>query len=115
MNTGSLINNLMGNPTTTAPEVGMGATVLLWSDRHAATVVEVITAKKIVIQQDKATRTDDLGMSDSQDYTYERDETAPKETYTLRKNGSWVRAGSPMKDGTRLRLGVRDEHYDFSF
>lgn len=50
MQYGSL-NNLMltgtkGQPT---PEVGMGATQLGWTDRHAYTIVEVINHRRIVV------------------------------------------------------------------
>mgnify|MGYP001576962564 CR=1 FL=1 len=35
--TGSLINHLMSGSKGAEPEVGMGATILGWSDRHPAT------------------------------------------------------------------------------
>lgn len=37
--TGSLINHLLSHSKEPAPAVGMGATILGWSDRHPATVV----------------------------------------------------------------------------
>lgn len=114
MTTGSLINTLMGAPADTTPKVGMGATILMWTDRHAATVIEVITPKKIVVQEDTATRTDNYGMSDAQSYDYTPNPNGVKRTFTLRKNGAWVMTGMAMQGGTRLRLGVRDEYYDYS-
>ncbi len=36
------------------PEIGMGVTEICYSDRHAYTIIEVITDKKIVVQQDLA-------------------------------------------------------------
>ncbi len=77
--TGSLINYLMGN-NTTLPEVGKGATVLSWSDRYAYEVMSVSKdLKTIIIQEYLPERIDKNGMSECQDYKYEklngRDET----------------------------------------
>jgi hypothetical protein len=111
---GSLINNLYDNSKTTAPEVGMGATILMWSDRHAATITEITYfksgAKKgqprtITVQQDKATRTDNLGMSDAQSWEFKRDENGTTRTFTAKKDGSFK----------GLLIGHRSEYYDFSF
>lgn len=116
MRTGSLINNIHGNSAQRSPEVGMGATVLMWTDRHAATITEVSkSGKAITIQRDVAKRTDNLGMSDAQSYEYTPNPDADKQVFTLRKNGAWVRKGQSMKNGERLGIGYRNEYYDFSF
>lgn len=113
--TGSLINHLMSGGADKTPQVGDGATVLMWSDRHAGTIVEVSpNGKRVGFCQDKATRTDKNGMSDSQDYSYEPDPSAGIQYFTLRKNGAWVREGESIK-GTRLSIGSRNEFHDFSF
>jgi hypothetical protein len=97
MQTGSLVNLILSNSTNPIPKVGDGATILCWSDRHAATVIEVTKNGKCVkVQRDKATRTDNLGMSDSQSYTYAPNPEGSVSVYTLRKNGRWVEAGSGM-------------------
>jgi hypothetical protein len=49
----------------------MGATVLMYSDRHAGTIVEVC-GKRLMWQADTASRTDKNGVSDAQSYSYER-------------------------------------------
>lgn len=114
--TGSLINHVTSGDRDAEPVVGMGATILLWTDRHAATVVEVSASKKrLSIQRDKATRTDKNGMSDSQAYSFEPNPEAHRETYTLRRNGAWVVLGGGQKNGRRLKLGARSEYRDFSF
>lgn len=115
--TGSLINLVSGNARYPEPKIGMGATILRWTDRDAATVVAVsASGKQVTVQQDKATRTDNLGMTDSgQTYTYEADTNAPKRIYTLRKNGAWVLKGDTLQGGERLAIGRRDTYYDFSF
>jgi hypothetical protein len=99
------------------PEVGMGATEVIWTDRHASTVIFVSSNGKTVrVQQDKATRVDGRGMSDSQTYEFERDPYGRITVYTLRKNGVWKRQGSPMNErGGYAYFGHRSEYYDFSF
>lgn len=114
MTTGSMINHLMGNSKPAVPEVGMGATKLCWTDRHAYTIVEVVNPKKIVVQADKVTRTDSNGMSESQSYSFERNPEGQKATLTLRKNGAWIEQGDSIK-GTVYALGYRSEYHDYSF
>lgn len=111
--TGSLINELMENASQSLqPEVGMGATLVSWSDRHAGTIASVSrTGHQILWQRDRAIRMDERGMTDAQEYRYERDANAAFETFTRRRDGTYR-----VKGGTsRLLLGVRDEHYDYSF
>jgi len=51
------------------PTVGMGVTMLSWSDRHAGTIVEVNMKKRyIAITEDDATRIDNNGISEGQQY-----------------------------------------------
>ena len=115
MTTGSFINNLMQDAITPAPEVGMGATMISWTDREPATIIEVSkSGKKITNQTDIATRTDDHGMSDAKSYTFERNPKAYATEYSLRKNGRWVRVGQPQT-GSSLLVGHREEYYDYSF
>lgn len=118
MQTGSLVNHIASRSTNGQPdpEVGMGVTLLHWTDRSPATVVEVSeNGKTIKVQEDNATREDSNGMSESQQYKYEANTDAPIHTYTLRKNGRWVRRGEPMKEGGTLRIGSREKYHDYSF
>jgi hypothetical protein len=114
MTTGSMMNHLMGNSTPATPEVGMGATQLCGSDRHAYTVIEVLSPKKIRVQADKATRTDKNGMSEQQKYTFAPNPEGSVVTLTLRKNGCWIAQGESIK-GIRYALGYRSEYHDYSF
>ena len=67
---GSLFNYLMSN-NKSIPEVGKGATVLLYSDRHAYEVIEVSKdLKEVKIQRYTPKRIDANGMSDNQSYEY---------------------------------------------
>lgn len=118
---GSFNNRVMeSGSAAVAPVVGMGVTVILYSDRHAATITEVVGNAKheprtVTVQYDNAIRTDSYGMSDSQDYRYEADLNGRVEVYTLRRNGRWVRRGEGSKSGTSIALDVRDHHHDFGF
>lgn len=113
--TGSFVNHVSGNSQQPTPEVGMGATILCWTDRQAATVVELPTPKSIVVQYDHAKRADSNGMSDAQIYDYTPNPNGHKVTFTQRKNGAWVRKGETLKSGQRVALGYRAQYHDFSF
>lgn len=118
---GSLNNRLDETRVKGAPEpvVGMGATILMYTDRHAGTITEVRTNKKgkatgIAVVEDKATRTDTNGMSESQTYSYERGEGAP-EWYTRRVTGQWVKEGESLRNGQVVAIGYRNAYHDYSF
>ena len=111
MRTGSLYNNLFSNSANAngevKPEVGMGATYLGWTDRHAYTIIEVsASGKTIKVQRDRAIRTDKLGMSDAQSYLYTPDPNGEVRTIRLSKKG-W--------DKGRFAIGFRKEYYDYTF
>lgn len=119
MTYGSLTNTIYGGSRYPEPEVGMGATALSWTDRHPATIVEVIRyktgqkagqVKAVVIQWDKSRRTDTNGMSECQTYEFEPNPDSPRVTFTRRKNGRYVN-----KAGQGLAIGHRDCYYDYSF
>lgn len=113
MRTGSLMN-LIAADAATLPEVGSGATLCFWTDRSACTVIHV-SEKRIVVQTDKATRTDSNGMSDTQTYAYEADPKGAIHVFTKRKNGKFYEQGSAMGEGTKLSLGARRAYHDYSF
>lgn len=122
---GSLHSRLMESAIGPIPEVGMGATITMHTDRHACTIVSVNEKKnRIETTRDKATRKNDkhnrnpdgsVIMSDCQSYDYETVPDGRREVWTLRKDGGWVKDGEPLRTGQRICLGFRDEHYDFSF
>lgn len=117
--TGSFFNYLMGN-SMTIPEVGKGATVLHWTDRSAYFVNQVSEdGKEVIIERAKAIRTDDYGMSDSQDYRYERDPHAEPQTIRF-TYGKWRRVytnweGKKETSPINIIFGTMREYYDFSF
>lgn len=115
------------------PRVGMGATILGYTDRKAATVIDVSpSGKRIVVQLDKAVLLNPAGSSEPDALRFEpggfvghtsgrqrwrctADPGGTKLAFTLRRNGRWIQEGESMRQGTRLHLGVRDHHYDFNF
>ncbi len=133
---GSLQNRLMENCVGTAPEVGLGCTVCLHSDRHAYTIMKVDkSGKKFWISQDKVTMKPNggLGTAGQQEYEYETVTRAPEhcEEVRLCKDGRWRVAypvwrddnkhpdggkwGKSTQGGSGVMIGVRDEYYDPHF
>jgi|SRR5262252_5331264 len=109
--TNSLTNYLMsgtkGQPT---PTVGMGVTILHWTDRSAGTITRVSpSGKTFWWKPDTAIRTDSNGMSDMQEYRYEPNPDATESRATLTKSGAW------KSDGYQLRLGDRRAYHDYTF
>lgn len=123
---GSLNNRLNENGycngTYNNIQVGTLCTVYLWSDRHAYEVVEVKDQKHIKIRRLTATRIDNNGMSDWQDYKYESDETNPIKELQLFKSGWKEIKYSQWEENKRIgsvkiniSFGIADEYYDYSF
>lgn len=107
---GSLFNRMNDGIETQEPYVGMGATQMCYTDRHAYTVVEVKSRCRVVVKRDIATRIDDNGMSDCQTYKYEPNPDAyPVELIKTKKG--WKELGHDQP----FALGFREEYYDYSF
>jgi hypothetical protein len=96
------------------------ATINGWSDRNPATIVKR-TAKTITVQRDNASNMsapghDAYANGKGSVVIFQRDYDAALETYTLRKNGRWIRSGSPANSrGASLTIGRRDFYRDPSF
>jgi hypothetical protein len=129
--TNSLTNHLMSTATKGQPDptVGMGATVLGWTDRHAATIAEVGKWRHhlmVTVRRDEAKRTDKNGISECQTYAY----TENKHGMTYRfwfdlKRQEWRElyvsddldklTTSKPGQGKGLLIGERCEYRDWSF
>jgi hypothetical protein len=105
--TGSLMNHVMSR-SEAVPEVGMGATILCWTDRTAGTIIKV-TPTQVHVQRDIATRIDHNGMSESQEYRYESDPNGIVEVFRMTKKGY----RNLSRNG--LLIGSRQAYYDYSF
>lgn len=89
--------------------VGMGATVVLYTDRHACTVVGISkSGKRVTLRRDQVTRLDARGRSESQSYRFAADPTGQVSTARLTKRG-W------SSGGCKVLIGVREEYYDPNF
>lgn len=111
---GSFVNRVQETMISVDPEVGIGVTEMCYSDRHAYTIVRVASnGKNISVQRDKAIRVDDRGITEAQDYRYERDTDAPVMELRLNKKGQWKLWHSPQ--GNTFMVGVRSEYFDFGF
>jgi len=117
---GSFQNMVSSGPAEFDPEVGMGATILMWTDRVPVTIVDVTFFKSgsrkgevrsVLVQRDLAKRTDENGMSDCQSYEFSPNPDASKQEWKKRKDGTF----RMETRGDVLRIGQRDKYYDFSF
>ena len=128
--TGSLVNHVWSRVRPETPEgvfVGMGATFLSWTDRHAATVHAVWTEGKsnprtfISVREDNWKRTDSNGISESQSYDFTPDPDGREEVYRwdgerwegVRRNPESGRWNKCRNYG--LLLGERSKFEDPSF
>jgi hypothetical protein len=127
--TGSLMNHLQSRMTKGQPkaEVGMGATLLGWTDRYAATIVAVegdgLSAGTIItVQNDRARVVSGSTMDGSAEYEYERNPNAPTRLFRLSRKGFWEgvfrnpETGRWNKSGNGVcRIGGRQEYRDPHF
>lgn len=94
--------------------VGLGATMNLWSDRRAMTIVEVVTPRKIIVQENKS-RCIDYYAGDYE-VLDELEGGMNKHVFTLRRGGTWVEQGQPKGRGSvTLSVGFRVHYIDPSF
>lgn len=120
--TGSLINHLMSKSNDNFPtneNKDKGATVLHWTDRSAYFVNEVGKSGKVaVIERAKAIRSDNNGMSDSQSYTFERNENTQEIVVRFRYGRWWEEHNNDGKkhySPINIKFGMMSEYYDYSF
>lgn len=124
--TGSLMNHLMANVVAEEIKIGVGATVLGWTDRSPATVIGVERKGKsiyVTVQYDNYKRTDSNGMSESQEYEYTPDPEGATRTFRSTNGGGWVTVvfnsvtnrWSKSMSGCGLVIGQRERYNDFSF
>jgi hypothetical protein len=111
---GSLQNMLIGS--TVEPQVGMGATIISWTDRDPATIIAVSpSGRSVIIQEDYAEPVAGHcnAYTEAQRWTFKRNGGGHVETYSKRKDGSWRRKGE--RQGQKLVIGHRDKYRDPHF
>jgi len=109
---GSLVNAIGNQTRSLKPEVGMGVTELMYSDRHPYTVTAILSPKRIKVRPCIAKRIDNNGFSESQEYEYTEDLESPEIVLFLNKFGRWKQRG--QADGSTFLVGKREEYYDFT-
>lgn len=108
---GSVQNRILEHIATDKVVVGMGATEILWSDRHAFEIVAVKDERHCTARRMKCTI---IGDWYSQDYKIESDEDGYTVELFKTKEGRWVeRHGRAY--GNRFAIGWADEYIDPSF
>lgn len=114
--TGSLINHVMSGDQNDIPVVGMGATVLSWTDRHAGTIIET-SENRFVVQRDKSILSEKDSIFGPQNYTYEPDPEGNTWTFKRvsrgRAKGTWREGG--RIDGLGVLINHRESYSDPSF
>ena len=91
-------------------QVGDGVTICYYTDREAGTIIKR-TKNTITYQQDKAIRIDDNGMSDFQEYRYERNPNGKIEVYHWsNKYGCFRNSKNHL-----YVINGRHEYFDYSF
>lgn len=128
--TASLVNHLYSRMTVNAPAptVGMAATTLSWSDRHAATVTEVaeltskVWAYEIRVVEDKVILVSGSTHDGSAEFETVPNPMGYADIYRMdRKTGKWSHGyinqdtGKFKKGQGGLILGKRDHYVDPSF
>ena len=109
---GSLQNAIADQSRSKTPEVGMGVTEIMYSDRHPYTITKILSPKRIMVRACDSNRIDKNGFSDSQEYEYTENEEYPEITLFLNKFGKWKRLGDAK--GSTYFVGIREEFYDFT-
>lgn len=123
--TNSLQSNIMhaavaGAP---APTVGMGVTILYWTDRRAGTIVEVVSENEIVFTEDDtvADKSKPCQMG-HQNWIHTPQPNGPRMTAKKGRDGRWYLARktktgrlSVNKKCLPLAVGYKEHHYDWSF
>ena len=93
------------------PEVGLKCTICYYSDYRAATVTEVITARKVAVR---------FNATKCLDYYAGRYNILPEleggtKIFTKRSNGKWIQEGQYSCDGVRLALHYQRHYIDPHF
>lgn len=121
--TGSLVNHILSRGCDEEVQVGDPATILHWSDRSPATVVEVFKKGKFtyfVTQEDHAKRIDSNGYGGQQEYEYSRNPDGREQTWKVTPRGAIgvylnPETGRFVKTSGSVSVGRREKYFDPSF
>lgn len=99
-------------PNQNVPDVkpGDGATIFIGSDRVPATVLSVSKSRMNIVVQEDSTVLGRDGL-----YEFSRNPDAAQREFSYRKGVGYVAKMQKARNGTRIKIGVRDYYYDPSF
>lgn len=100
--------------TQIKPIVGEGATIQMWADAHPQTIIEVSSDLKTVVVQEDNAILDPTALPMSNKWILGRNTEGVINTFTLRKNGRYIKKGNTM-NGQALSLGGRRKYYSYEF
>jgi hypothetical protein len=101
--TNSVVNHLHARGVIGQPEptIGMGVTILGWSDRHPGTIVEIFTIGKntaIRVQADDYKLVSGSTQSESQGYEFTPNPNGSKSVFMREADGTWHEMTHKVKD-----------------
>lgn len=112
---GNIMNRLAENSKSPDPVVGMGATELMWSDRHPYEIISVKDARHCDVRElDHALVPGSDWLSGN--YTYSSNPEGIVKHLFKKSNGIWVeRIGESRREGSKFALGYAEYYLDPSF
>lgn len=124
--TASLVNHIYANMAPMEPiimdMVDMPATLLMWTDRKPATVINQFKKGKyfyIEVQEDNAEYVGEVHMSDAQEYTYSRNPNGYVTTWRIDDGFKQVTKSESGRykliNLGGLHIGKREKFHDYSF
>ena len=113
---GDVVNRILENSRSPEPEVGMGVTECLWSDREPYEVVEVTDSRHIKVRRMATKIVSGSSYDGSAEYEYSSDPNGYVVSLFKKKNGRWVeRIGRSESKGSGWFLGRAEKYRDPSF
>lgn len=122
--TNSLTNHILSHAVIGQPEpvVGMGVTILAWTDREPGTITHILKNGIVCVREDDARRIDANGMSECQKYEFTANPHGRDYHFRQDRRGVWQEVAFSettqrwgKTGGYGLRIGERSKYHDFSF
>jgi len=113
---GSVDNRLLENSRSADPEVGMGVTECLWSDREPYEVIAVQDERHVTIRRLGYKIVKGSSYDGSAEYEYFSNPDGAVKKLFKKKDGRWVeRIGRREDSGSGWFIGFAERYYDPSF
>lgn len=102
------------NDEQVKPEVGMGCTRIMWTDKVPYTIVKVESDKRIVVQRDSVEAEPGEQQMGHQKWVIKPNPYGEVLILTKRRNGMWIERNKAMSNYGFV-VGHRRYYYDWSF